>query len=527
MAMPLIGREFRSASRQKRLYVMRVVMVLVLGIGLLQAAIMQMMLRRAGGGGGGSTVFVSQALIIFFFASIFVIAQSCGAISDERRRGTLGLLLLTPLRPWDVVLGKFVARCCEGFQICLVALPIIFVPFMMGGLSYGQVLAAFVLILAQMMLCASLTLCLSTWCRGAAAAFCGALVILGVIEIGAEILMQVGGFTFFSSFYNSSKPIIFMSPFSALVRQFTMGSGDFAWSFVTLAVAMLFSVGMLSLAALSLPRVLDEAVGRRRASGIRPLKPTARRVRCCANENAPIYWLEWGRKASPWRWGWLALPVGLFALIGYLPQVEWMMMMVMMGIGWVAWLMNMVMAVSVARGVQAQKQERILELMMATPIRDKEWVNQRLRSAWSAYGVPVLIMVFSGIACSLFFGSYGADPMRIQTVSLLVSLIGSLASWYMLAVIAIWVGLGAKSAGEAVGKLVLYYVVWHIASSMLATLFWIPMMVAGPFMGGIAGMGSMVIFTVLSSFAVVLGQVLVAAFLHRRLLTNLRDRIVQ
>jgi len=103
IALAPIGREFRAASRQKRLYTMRTATGLVLGFGLL----LGVMLSGMSPGSGGAMAFAIMAMIVFLLTSLSVVSQSCGAISDEQRNGTLGLLLLTPLRPLDVVMGKF------------------------------------------------------------------------------------------------------------------------------------------------------------------------------------------------------------------------------------------------------------------------------------------------------------------------------------------------------------------------------------------------------------------------------------
>src|ERR1044071_6463234 len=59
-------------------------------------------------------------------------------ISRERREGTLGLLFLTPLRSYDVVLGKAVAASFDMVLGLLTVLPLLSLPLLMGGVTLLQ-----------------------------------------------------------------------------------------------------------------------------------------------------------------------------------------------------------------------------------------------------------------------------------------------------------------------------------------------------------------------------------------------------
>ncbi len=83
---------------------------------------------------------------IFYFASFLLWVYALGSgpwlaadsISSERREGTLGLLFLTSLRGYDVVLGVLVARGLTAFYGWLGALPVVGVTILMGGVSWGE-----------------------------------------------------------------------------------------------------------------------------------------------------------------------------------------------------------------------------------------------------------------------------------------------------------------------------------------------------------------------------------------------------
>ena len=56
-------------------------------------------------------------------------------LSWERRQGTLGILLLTPLRAVDVVFAKFVVHGWQAVWVYLAGLPILMIPLMIGGVT--------------------------------------------------------------------------------------------------------------------------------------------------------------------------------------------------------------------------------------------------------------------------------------------------------------------------------------------------------------------------------------------------------
>ena len=59
-------------------------------------------------------------------------------LSEEKREGTLGLLFLTDLRGYDVVVGKLFANSLNAFYGVLAVVPVLGVPLLMGGVTVGE-----------------------------------------------------------------------------------------------------------------------------------------------------------------------------------------------------------------------------------------------------------------------------------------------------------------------------------------------------------------------------------------------------
>lgn len=70
-------------------------------------------------------------LVICLFAGVQLTAD---AIAQEKREGTLGLLLLTPLTHFQIVMGKLVANSLSGFYWLLIAAPLLSLTMIVGGI---------------------------------------------------------------------------------------------------------------------------------------------------------------------------------------------------------------------------------------------------------------------------------------------------------------------------------------------------------------------------------------------------------
>ena len=59
-------------------------------------------------------------------------------LSREKREGTLGLLFLTDLRGYDVVIGKLVASSINSVYGLLAVFPAMAIPLVLGGVTMGE-----------------------------------------------------------------------------------------------------------------------------------------------------------------------------------------------------------------------------------------------------------------------------------------------------------------------------------------------------------------------------------------------------
>src|SRR5207247_819334 len=133
--LPIVGRELRVTARRRGTYWNRALSAL--------AAILIF---------GGALIFEAQAPpkelgkhVFDILSGLFLLSSlaagvryTADCLSEEKREGTLGLLFLTDLHGYDVVLGKFVARLVSALYGLLALLPITAFPLLLGGVTIGE-----------------------------------------------------------------------------------------------------------------------------------------------------------------------------------------------------------------------------------------------------------------------------------------------------------------------------------------------------------------------------------------------------
>jgi ABC-type transport system involved in multi-copper enzyme maturation permease subunit len=106
------------------------------GAGLAVATVLLLYLGSpAGAIPRGDQLFfaLNRALFVSIWLIGPVLAVDC--ISREKREGTLGLLFLTQLTPWGIVIGKGTVHLVRGFGFLLAIVPVLILPLLSGGVS--------------------------------------------------------------------------------------------------------------------------------------------------------------------------------------------------------------------------------------------------------------------------------------------------------------------------------------------------------------------------------------------------------
>lgn len=115
----------------------------------------------------------------YILASLMAPSFAAGAISGEKERKTYEMLLASPLRPEAIVMGKLVAALTHLAILIFSSLPIVMLCLPLGGVSFYEVLAAYLALIVSVITFGMISVaCSSFFSRTSAALVVSYLVIL-------------------------------------------------------------------------------------------------------------------------------------------------------------------------------------------------------------------------------------------------------------------------------------------------------------------------------------------------------------
>ena len=138
----------------------------------------------------GSDMFFVVSGIMIFLCNIAGIYLTADCLSEEKRNGTLGLLFLTNLRGYEVVLGKMSVGTIHAVLGLLAAVPMLVVPVLMGGVDPMLVVRMAVVLFATLFLSLSVGIACSAIFKSSKAAIVMALGIMIFLNFGAVLVYE-------------------------------------------------------------------------------------------------------------------------------------------------------------------------------------------------------------------------------------------------------------------------------------------------------------------------------------------------
>ena len=141
---PLLVKDLTELAAQRRTYVLRFWYALglfVVACTLIYANI-GVSANAAESLGRGRNYF--SGLIEFQLAALYIVVPmlTAGAITEEKQRGTLVLLLLTTLTPWQIVFQKFAGRMVPILSFVFLSFPLLAITYAFGGVTVDELAVA-------------------------------------------------------------------------------------------------------------------------------------------------------------------------------------------------------------------------------------------------------------------------------------------------------------------------------------------------------------------------------------------------
>jgi ABC-type transport system involved in multi-copper enzyme maturation permease subunit len=425
--LPVIARELRVQARHPATYRLRLV-----AVAAPLAASLLFLLGVEGEAQLGRPLFALLQTVLFYAALALVTFSVADCLSQERREGTLGLLLLTPLNAADIVIAKVAAHALRAGMLLLAVVPVFALPLLLGGVAWDQAVRG-VLHCATAVLLALGGATLASagsrrWTRALAAA--AVLVVTGWLALTAGI-----GLLLFAPLarFNSNFSLAGSFDYSWLMGISFLNGGDLnrRWlvrpgptighlglaSQVTL-LALVWVFGAVAAAAWHIRRVWrEEPPSARRQQVERLLTRPVLGVgffhgwmrRLLARN--PVGWLErraWQSRLVMWAWLAIVMTVSTSALATATFYQSYHGLQQLLG-----WLLLFSIAMAVAGSFRRERETGVLELMLISPLSARCILWGRLLGIWGQFLPALLVFAVVWLAVASFLRGSELVPLTL------------------------------------------------------------------------------------------------------------------
>jgi ABC-type transport system involved in cytochrome c biogenesis permease component len=473
--LPIVARELREAGRRRGTYWIRVGTA---AVGLLAGGWVMLLSHRQSPHDMGVAMFVTLAIATYFYSLFIGVIRTADCLSEEKREGTLGLLFLTDLKGYDIVLGKLVASSINACYGMLALFPIMAIPLLLGGVTVQEFGRVALVATNTMIFSMAVGMFASAVSRDERRAVALAISVL---------LLFAGGFPFLCAILQDcgvSRPSaelwLIPSPGYAAVMAFevmaTVGSPNhFVHSVVFTQV---LSWLLLAGASWIVPRtwqdrVLDPAAGarRRQQAAMEAVSGHPRRVsRQRWLDLNPIFWLV-SRRQSKFISIWIVLGLGaacwaaglLLEPLSWKTDEAYIWTSVLAHLALKFWL-----GTEAVRRFCLDRQSGAMELLVSTPLPVHEIVRGQVMGLERQFAGPALLVL--GVDFVFMMAGSRSTDWVIVWVAWMVMLVADLLA---LTWLGMWRGLNSRrpmraAAAAFVRVLVLPWVLFGALATLVA-----------------------------------------------------------
>jgi ABC-type transport system involved in multi-copper enzyme maturation permease subunit len=471
--LPLVALELRAAARRKSTHrIRRWIALAAFIVGLFFIALGFFGSRDAGG-----TLFTILATFAAGFALLCGIFLTPDCISEEKREGTLGLLFLTDLKGYDVVLGKFFARSLNAFYGLLALLPVAAISLLLGGLTGGEFWRMVLALINLLFVSLASGIFVSGLSRQSRAASAGTFAFIIFLFAGLPLL---GRLITLASLPKPLTYLTYISPFYAFrCAGDVVYRGDRAFYWQALLASHLFGWFLLGFTSWLLPRVWQEKPVLPERKGILSRLRSQRRgtatQRAKAREKLlpinPILWLvgdDPNMRVAVWAI--VAVWATGITLASYFAEEEAVATPIF-GTKGLGFLIKLLFASQACRFFSESRKNGALEMLLCTPLRNRDIIGGQWLALRRIFLWPLLAFAFFNsmplvfIICRAIAGPGIVDalgPIGRALGSLLVTLwctIGLLADLFTIGWVGMWLALSVKKTHLAPAWTILFVLI--------------------------------------------------------------------
>jgi ABC-type transport system involved in cytochrome c biogenesis permease component len=455
--LPIVGRELRVAARRRGTYWTRFYAALVTIV--VSAAICGFM-RESPPAELGPALFAPLAVMLFVFCLFAGMWNTADCVSEEKREGTLGLLFLTDLKGYDVVLGKLFANSVNSIYAATAIFPVLGLPLVLGGVAPIAFLLIGLVLANTLLFSLTAGIFVSSISKDTRRATAGTILLIlfvvgGLPAIGyfaVEYLWKKPALPDYSLFLLASPGYTFRLAISASTT-----SKVSPWFWQSLVATNILSWLFLALSCFIVPRCWqDRPQGpagrswRERWQSWKYGDATERKnLRAGLLDVNPFLWLAGrDRMKSFLVWAFVVLVAG-FWLWGYFESPD-MTPDPMVGIftatilhtGLKIWL-----ASEACRHFVDHRRSGGLELLLSTPLSVGEILRGNLLALQRQFSGPILtVLVADLLLLILGLNKETGDPDRRQiTLTFIAGMFMLVLDGYAIAWLGMWFGISARN----------------------------------------------------------------------------------
>jgi ABC-type transport system involved in cytochrome c biogenesis permease component len=393
--LPIADRELRLAARKPDIYRIRC------GAALLVSSICLVMILANPGASPvrlGPAMFHILKWSAFIYCLLVGVRYTADCLSEEKRNGTLGLLFLTDLRAYDVVVGKMVVSSAHAFYGLLAAFPLFSLPLLFGGVTPGEF---------WRMLLVLLNTAFFSLALGALISSLGRDVRQVAVITFAALLTFTAGFFFIWNLVNnvfSSRwfdwIFLWPNPAHALLSSSFIGTPGARFEFWTV-LAIQFGLGFLwiGLACIFLPRGFQEkglpfsgAIPRRRPRS--KTSSAARRNMATLRQEHPFQWLVTRRQLfPPWLLAGVILFFAAWLAWAFVREPPGFRFFVVFGSYAIHMLVKILITADASHRLSEDRRSGALELLLCTPLQVEAMLRGQYAALRQTFLLPALALV--------------------------------------------------------------------------------------------------------------------------------------
>jgi ABC-type transport system involved in multi-copper enzyme maturation permease subunit len=193
---PIVLKELRGRMRGWRAAMVLIVHLATLGCfaSFIYFVVAQSTSSSGGARAGqtmGQTLFYSTYLMLLVLVVFLSPAFTAGAISGERERKTLDLLITTLLPTHSLVVGKLISALAYILLLILAALPIQSLAFMFGGVVLSEMVIGTILLLVTALIVGSVGILISSIMKSSIASTVLTYATILLTSMGLPIIVGI------------------------------------------------------------------------------------------------------------------------------------------------------------------------------------------------------------------------------------------------------------------------------------------------------------------------------------------------